>query len=65
MDGTISVLDVARSKFLHHLEGHFMPVRSPPPLVDIVFFGLFFKVFKKQVSHIGHGLRTGIEFSET
>ncbi|XP_044470937.1 WD repeat-containing protein VIP3 [Mangifera indica] len=28
MDGTISVFDVARSKFLHHLEGHFMPVRS-------------------------------------
>uniref|UniRef100_A0A7C8Z8E9 [Myosin heavy-chain] kinase n=1 Tax=Opuntia streptacantha TaxID=393608 RepID=A0A7C8Z8E9_OPUST len=28
MDGTISVFDVARSKFLHHLEGHLMPVRS-------------------------------------
>ncbi|KAF6164763.1 hypothetical protein GIB67_041015 [Kingdonia uniflora] len=28
MDGTISVFDVARAKFLHHLEGHFMPVRS-------------------------------------
>ncbi|KAL8153226.1 hypothetical protein V2J09_010986 [Rumex salicifolius] len=28
MDGTISVFDVARSKFLHHLEGHHMPVRS-------------------------------------
>ncbi|XP_031255712.1 WD repeat-containing protein VIP3 [Pistacia vera] len=28
MDGTISVFDVARFKFLHHLEGHFMPVRS-------------------------------------
>lgn len=28
MDGTISVFDVARGKFLHHLEGHFMPVRS-------------------------------------
>ncbi|XP_030551949.1 WD repeat-containing protein VIP3 [Rhodamnia argentea] len=28
MDGTISIFDVARSKFLHHLEGHFMPVRS-------------------------------------
>lgn len=28
MDGTISVFDVARAKFLYHLEGHFMPVRS-------------------------------------
>ncbi|CAL5398544.1 unnamed protein product [Camellia sinensis] len=28
MDGTISVFDVSRAKFLHHLEGHFMPVRS-------------------------------------
>ncbi|KAK3229263.1 hypothetical protein Dsin_001144 [Dipteronia sinensis] len=28
MDGTISVFDVARAKFLHHLEGHSMPVRS-------------------------------------
>lgn len=28
MDGTISVFDVARAKFLHHLEGHCMPVRS-------------------------------------
>lgn len=28
MDGTISVFDVLRAKFLHHLEGHFMPVRS-------------------------------------
>lgn len=28
MDGTISVFDVGRSKFLHHLEGHCMPVRS-------------------------------------
>ncbi|KAG4929579.1 hypothetical protein AAZX31_17G050700 [Glycine max] len=28
MDGTISVFDVPRAKFLHHLEGHFMPVRS-------------------------------------
>lgn len=28
MDGTISVFDVARAKFLHHLEGHFMPVRT-------------------------------------
>lgn len=28
MDGTISVFDVQRAKFLHHLEGHFMPVRS-------------------------------------
>ncbi|GAB2284903.1 WD repeat-containing protein vip3 [Dionaea muscipula] len=28
MDGTISVFDVARAKFLHHLEGHLMPVRS-------------------------------------
>lgn len=28
MDGTISIFDVARSKFLHHLEGHCMPVRS-------------------------------------
>lgn len=28
MDGTISVFDVARAKFLHQLEGHFMPVRS-------------------------------------
>ncbi|MBA0604057.1 hypothetical protein Godav_016747 [Gossypium davidsonii] len=28
MDGTISVFDVARAKFLHHLEGHYMPVRS-------------------------------------
>ncbi|KAJ4851166.1 WD repeat-containing protein vip3 [Turnera subulata] len=28
MDGTISVFDVTRAKFLHHLEGHFMPVRS-------------------------------------
>ena len=28
MDGTISVFDVARAKFLHHLKGHFMPVLS-------------------------------------
>lgn len=28
MDGTISIFDVARAKFLHHLEGHLMPVRS-------------------------------------
>lgn len=28
MDGTISVFDVSRAKFLHNLEGHFMPVRS-------------------------------------
>ncbi|XP_028777395.1 WD repeat-containing protein VIP3 [Neltuma alba] len=28
MDGTLSVFDVARGKFLHHLEGHHMPVRS-------------------------------------
>uniref|UniRef100_A0A5B7BIB7 Putative WD repeat-containing protein 61 n=1 Tax=Davidia involucrata TaxID=16924 RepID=A0A5B7BIB7_DAVIN len=28
MDGTISIFDVSRAKFLHHLEGHFMPVRS-------------------------------------
>ncbi|GAV72975.1 WD40 domain-containing protein [Cephalotus follicularis] len=28
MDGTISVFDLERGKFLHHLEGHFMPVRS-------------------------------------
>ncbi|KAI8565384.1 hypothetical protein RHMOL_Rhmol03G0254600 [Rhododendron molle] len=28
MDGTISIFDVPRAKFLHHLEGHFMPVRS-------------------------------------
>ncbi|KAH7543798.1 hypothetical protein JRO89_XS15G0021600 [Xanthoceras sorbifolium] len=28
MDGTISIFDVARAKFLHHLEGHSMPVRS-------------------------------------
>ncbi|KAE8688469.1 WD repeat-containing protein VIP3 [Hibiscus syriacus] len=28
MDGTISVFDVALAKFLHHLEGHYMPVRS-------------------------------------
>ncbi|XP_074571379.1 WD repeat-containing protein VIP3 [Curcuma longa] len=28
MDGTIAVFDVARAKFLHHLEGHNMPVRS-------------------------------------
>ncbi|WCJ43620.1 WD repeat-containing protein VIP3 [Euphorbia peplus] len=28
MDGTISVFDVERAKLLHHLEGHFMPVRS-------------------------------------
>ncbi|XP_057540130.1 WD repeat-containing protein VIP3 [Amaranthus tricolor] len=28
MDGTISVFDVARAKFLHHLEGHLMPVRT-------------------------------------
>ncbi|KAG6421095.1 hypothetical protein SASPL_117644 [Salvia splendens] len=28
MDGTISVFDVPRAKFLHHLEGHCMPVRS-------------------------------------
>ncbi|KAK3016826.1 hypothetical protein RJ639_006365 [Escallonia herrerae] len=36
MDGTISIFDVARAKFLHHLEGHCMPVRSlvysPAPL---------------------------------
>lgn len=28
MDGTIAIFDVAYAKFLHHLEGHFMPVRS-------------------------------------
>ncbi|KAJ6832510.1 WD repeat-containing protein VIP3 [Iris pallida] len=28
MDGTIAVFDIARAKFLHHLEGHYMPVRS-------------------------------------
>ncbi|KAJ9688063.1 hypothetical protein PVL29_014020 [Vitis rotundifolia] len=28
MDGTISIFDVNRAKFLHHLEGHYMPVRS-------------------------------------
>lgn len=28
MDGTLSVFDVERGKFLHHLEGHCMPVRS-------------------------------------
>ncbi|VFQ62806.1 unnamed protein product [Cuscuta campestris] len=28
MDGTISVFDVPRGKFLHFLEGHCMPVRS-------------------------------------
>ncbi|OAY70570.1 WD repeat-containing protein VIP3, partial [Ananas comosus] len=28
MDGTVAVFDVARAKFLHHLEGHHMPVRS-------------------------------------
>ncbi|KAG0466691.1 hypothetical protein HPP92_018271 [Vanilla planifolia] len=28
MDGGIAVFDVPRAKFLHQLEGHFMPVRS-------------------------------------
>ncbi|KAL5708180.1 WD repeat-containing protein vip3 [Ranunculus cassubicifolius] len=28
MDGTISVFDPLRNKFLHNLDGHFMPVRS-------------------------------------
>uniref|UniRef100_A0A7N0VIT2 Uncharacterized protein n=1 Tax=Kalanchoe fedtschenkoi TaxID=63787 RepID=A0A7N0VIT2_KALFE len=28
VDGTVSVFDVARAKFLHHLEGHSMSVRS-------------------------------------
>ena len=28
IDGTISIFDVNRAKFLHHLEGHYMPVRS-------------------------------------
>ncbi|KAK1280833.1 Anaphase-promoting complex subunit 4 [Acorus gramineus] len=28
VDGTVSIFDVARAKFLHHLEGHYMPVRS-------------------------------------
>ncbi|TMW86554.1 hypothetical protein EJD97_021228 [Solanum chilense] len=28
VDGTISVFDIARAKFLHFLEGHCMPVRS-------------------------------------
>jgi WD repeat-containing protein 61 len=28
MDGTIAVYDAVRMKFLHHLEGHHMPVRS-------------------------------------
>lgn len=28
MDGTVSVFDTDRGKFLHHLEGHCMPVRS-------------------------------------
>ena len=28
MDGTIAVYDTIRMKFLHHLEGHHMPVRS-------------------------------------
>ncbi|KAL3535563.1 hypothetical protein ACH5RR_004024 [Cinchona calisaya] len=42
MDGTISVFDVTRAKFLHHLEGHCMPVRSlvysPAPLDSRVLF---------------------------
>lgn len=28
MDGSISIFDVQRAKFLHHLDGHTMPVRS-------------------------------------
>ncbi|KAK5824769.1 WD repeat-containing 61 [Gossypium arboreum] len=28
IDGTISIFDVPHAKFLHHLEGHYMPVRS-------------------------------------
>lgn len=28
MDGSVALFDVSRSKFLHHLDGHFMPVRS-------------------------------------
>ncbi|KAA3477157.1 WD repeat-containing protein VIP3-like [Gossypium australe] len=28
IDGTISIFDVTHAKFLHHLEGHYMPVRS-------------------------------------
>ncbi|GJN25205.1 hypothetical protein PR202_gb13004 [Eleusine coracana subsp. coracana] len=28
MDGTIAVYDAVHMKFLHHLEGHHMPVRS-------------------------------------
>lgn len=28
MDGTISIFDVVRAKFMHHLEGHGKPVRS-------------------------------------
>ncbi|WMV38326.1 hypothetical protein MTR67_031711 [Solanum verrucosum] len=44
VDGTISVFDVARAKFLHFLEGHCMPVRSlvfSPSLHDsrILFSG--------------------------
>lgn len=28
MDGTVSIFDVQRAKFLHHLPGHHMPVRT-------------------------------------
>lgn len=28
MDGTIAVFDVGHAKFLHHLDGHYMPVQS-------------------------------------
>lgn len=42
MDGTISIFDVERGKFLHQLEGHCMPVRSlvysPVPLDARVLF---------------------------
>ena len=27
-DGTVAIFDVASGKFLHHLEGHFKPVRA-------------------------------------
>lgn len=43
MDGTICIFDVQRAKFLHHLEGHFMPVRSlvysPDPSRRVLYTG--------------------------
>ncbi|OMO72835.1 hypothetical protein COLO4_27437 [Corchorus olitorius] len=56
MDGTISVFDVGRAKFLHHLEGHHMPVRERS---DWVMSGHASWVLSVDVSPDGEALATG------